>query len=44
MIGIRTFTGAACAALLASSAAFAQVPADPNNPNEAVGEKHNYTP
>ncbi len=44
MIGIRTFTGAACAALLVTSAAFAQVPADPNNPNEAVGEKHNYTP
>ena len=45
MIGIRTFTGAACAALLVSSAAFAQVPpADEKNPNEALPEKHAYTP
>ena len=45
MIGIRTFTGAACAALLASSAAFAQVPpADEKNPNEGLPEKHAYTP
>ena len=26
------------------SGAYAQVPADPNNPNEAVPEKHAYTP
>ena len=45
MIGIRTFTGAACAALLVSSAAFAQVPpADEKNPNEALPEKHAYIP
>jgi uncharacterized protein GlcG (DUF336 family) len=33
-----------CAALLVTSVGFAQVPADPNNPNEAVPEKHTYTP
>jgi uncharacterized protein GlcG (DUF336 family) len=45
MLGIRTFTGAACAALLATSAALAQVPpADEKNPNEALPEKHAYTP
>ena len=44
MLGIRSFTGAACAALLVSSS-FAQVPpADEKNPNEALPEKHSYTP
>jgi uncharacterized protein GlcG (DUF336 family) len=33
-----------CAAVLISTAAFAQVPANPNNPNENVPEKYNYTP
>ncbi|HZT27666.1 MAG TPA: heme-binding protein [Pseudolabrys sp.] len=32
------------AALLIGTGAFAQVPADPNNPNENVPEKYNYTP
>ena len=36
--------GALCAALLLSTGAFAQVPPDPNNPNETVPEKYNYTP
>ncbi|HZP78981.1 MAG TPA: heme-binding protein [Pseudolabrys sp.] len=36
--------GALSAALLMSTGAFAQVPADPNNPNEAVPEKHTYMP
>jgi len=27
-----------------SSGAFAQVPPDPNNPNETVPEKYTYTP
>ena len=45
MLGIRTLTGAACAALLATSTAFAQIPpADEKNPNEALPEKHAYTP
>jgi uncharacterized protein GlcG (DUF336 family) len=30
--------------MLATSAVFAQVPADPANPNEALPEKHTYTP
>jgi uncharacterized protein GlcG (DUF336 family) len=36
--------GALCAALMMSSGAFAQVPADPANPNEAVPEKMTYLP
>ena len=36
--------GALCAALVMSTGAFAQVPADPNNPNEAVPEKMTVTP
>src|SRR4029078_3471394 len=36
--------GALAAALLMSSGAFAQVPADPNNPNENVPDKYNFTP
>jgi uncharacterized protein GlcG (DUF336 family) len=35
---------AAAGALLVSGAGFAQVPPDPNNPNEAVPDKHTYTP
>ncbi len=41
MVRFSAVTGIA---LLAASAAFAQVPADPNNPNEALPEKHTYTP
>ena len=44
MVRINAMTGAVCAALLVTSAAFAQVPPDPNNPNEAVPEKHAYMP
>ena len=44
MLRVTAMAGAVCIALLASSGAFAQVPADPNNPNEAVPEKHNYIP
>jgi uncharacterized protein GlcG (DUF336 family) len=44
MVRFSLMAGAACAALLVTSAAFAQVPADPNNPNEALPEKHAYTP
>lgn len=36
--------GAFGVALLMSSGAFAQVPPDPNNPNEAVPEKANFMP
>ena len=36
--------GALCAALLMSSGAFAQVPADPNNPNEKIPEASNPPP
>ena len=32
------------AVMFMASAAFAQVPADPNNPNEALPEKANYMP
>ena len=35
---------ALCAAVLISTAAVAQVPANPNNPNENVPEKYNYIP
>jgi glc operon protein GlcG len=35
-------TSALCGALIMMSGAMAQVPPDPNNPNEAVPEKHNY--
>ena len=44
MVRVTAMAGALCAALLMGSGAFAQVPADPNNPNEAVPEKHTYTP
>jgi glc operon protein GlcG len=33
-----------CAALMISTGAFAQVPADPNNPNEAVPDTINFLP
>jgi len=36
--------GALCVALMTSTGAFAQVPPDPNNPNEAVPEKLGFTP
>jgi uncharacterized protein GlcG (DUF336 family) len=36
--------GALGVALLTSTGAFAQVPADPNNPNEAVPEKATFLP
>src|SRR5690349_25023312 len=36
--------GALCVALLSGTAAFAQVPPDPNNPNEAVPETMSPTP
>ena len=36
--------GALGVALMVSTGAFAQVPADPNNPNEAVPEQMNPTP
>jgi glc operon protein GlcG len=36
--------GALCAALMMSTGAFAQVPADPNNPNENVPEAQPNTP
>jgi glc operon protein GlcG len=44
---MRRFTvmaGALCLALMTGSSAFAQVPADPNNPNETLAEKYNYMP
>jgi glc operon protein GlcG len=41
---LTMLAGALGAALLMSSAAFAQVPADPNNPNEAVPDKATFTP
>ena len=39
---LRSF--ALSAMMLLTSATFAQVPPDPNNPNEAVPEKHAYMP
>jgi len=41
---LTVFAGAIGAALLLSSGAFAQVPADPNNPNENLPDKANYMP
>ncbi len=35
---LTMLAGAVCAALLTSTAAFAQVPPDPNNPNETMPE------
>ena len=41
---LRSFAVSLSAVMLTASAAFAQVPPDPNNPNEAVPEKHAYMP
>ena len=41
---LMMMAGAFGVALLLSTGAFAQVPPDPNNPNENVPEKYNYTP
>lgn len=41
---LMMMAGALCAALMLSTGAFAQVPADPNNPNEAVPEKMTFLP
>jgi len=44
MIRVSSLAGALGAAALVTSTVFAQVPADPNNPNEALPEKANYLP
>jgi len=44
MVRFSGISGAVCAAVIMTSSALAQVPADPNNPNEAVPEKHAYMP
>jgi glc operon protein GlcG len=41
---LNLMAGALCVALLAGTGALAQVPPDPNNPNEAVPEAMNPTP
>src|SRR5882757_9923925 len=41
---LSALAGAACVALMMSSGAFAQVPPDPNNPNETIPEAMNPTP
>src|SRR5258708_21331663 len=41
---LRSFAGSLSAVMLMTSAAFAQVPPDPNNPNEAVPDKAAYMP
>jgi glc operon protein GlcG len=41
---LSMLAGALCVALLTGSGAMAQVPADPNNPNEAVPDAMNPTP
>ena len=41
---LRSFAGSLSAVMLMTSAAFAQVPPDPNNPNENVPEKATYMP
>jgi glc operon protein GlcG len=41
---LRSFAGSLSAVVLMTSTAFAQVPADPNNPNEAVPDKATYMP
>ena len=41
---LTMLAGALGAALLMSSSAFAQVPADPNNPNEAIPDAMAQTP
>lgn len=44
MIRLTAMAGAVCAALLMSTGAFAQVPPDPNNPNETIPEAANAPP
>ena len=44
MLRSSSFAGSLSALMLISSTAFAQVPPDPNNPNENVPEKATYTP
>jgi glc operon protein GlcG len=44
MLRFNSFAGSLSALMLISSTAFAQVPADPNNPNENVPEKATYMP
>ncbi len=41
---LTVLAGSVCIALLTGTGAFAQVPPDPNNPNETVPEKYTYTP
>ncbi len=41
---LSVMAGVFSAALMMSSASFAQVPADPNNPNEAVPDAMTLTP
>ena len=41
---LTVMAGALCVALMTGTGAFAQVPPDPNNPNEAVPEQMNPTP
>jgi glc operon protein GlcG len=41
---LTVMAGALCLALATGTGAFAQVPPDPNNPNEAVPEQMNPTP
>ena len=44
MRGLTMMAGALCLALLTSTATFAQVPPDPNNPNEAIPEAMTQPP
>jgi glc operon protein GlcG len=44
MRGLTAMAGALCLALVTGTGAFAQVPPDPNNPNEAVPETMSPTP
>ena len=41
---LTVMAGAFCLALATSTGAFAQVPPDPNNPNENVPDQMNPTP
>jgi glc operon protein GlcG len=44
MLRFTSFAASVSAVMLMTSAAFAQVPADPANPNEALPEKANFMP
>lgn len=44
MLRFSSFAGSLSAVMLVTSTAFAQVPPDPNNPNENLPEKAAYTP